>query len=89
MRNVTGQAILLRRRMSPEKGTAPFGVAFETELIHIFSDKHFVCCTAMGIVTISAAHFPFRNWHVRTAMKFCLDILMALEASGFLINLLK
>ena len=87
MRLVAVGAVLHDRRMLPEEGTAPLGVAAETVLGGRGLQQLLWIGTSVRVMATGAGHLAFAIGHVRRALQLGAAHLMALQAEfrlGFL-----
>lgn len=80
MRLVAVRAVLHYRRVLPEKGTSPFGVAAQTVFIGGALQQLLGIGRTVRIVATGASYLAFAIRHVRRALQLCTPHLMALQA---------
>ena len=80
VRLVTGRAILHYRRVFPEKGTAPLGVARQTILRYRRLNQLLWIRTPMRVVTTRAGNLALAIRHMRRALELSFTHLVALQA---------
>ena len=73
-------AVLHDRRVLPQEGTAPFGVATEAILIERALNQLFGIGRAVRIVAARAGHLAFAEGHMRRALQLGTPHLVAPQA---------
>ena len=79
MRLVAVRAVLHYRRVLPEEGTAPFGVAAQAVFVGRALKQLFGIGRTVRIVATGASYFAFAVRHVRRTLQLCTPHLMALQ----------
>ena len=92
VRGMAGQAVLLNRRVLPEKRSALLGVALEAGVIDGIRAEHSFCLGAVRVMTITALHqgaAQFVPEQVRRALDLSLALVGVAGEAGLILRALR